>query len=472
MSAGKRIVLCTPAWSYATLSGRPSGGLFHRIRRDVSGQGDLPTLGLHYLATTLEGHGHNVTVLEGYRIPPEKLLRLLVDHKPDVVGIYLVTALWKSARDLIGQLRKSLRPGARIAVGGPHANRKGSDLLLECSEIDRVFRGPDEKGFLDWIEGSEKPIASSSANCSEPSWDHPAGWANRLAARIPWQDYVPNVMFLGELPFATSVTSLGCSRECAFCGLADSSGGGGQSRKVSEILEEITYLGKVVGIRDIHFMDDVSVFVRPGKESEHLLTKLAALDLPVNWSCYLDRFDLEEEWLHLMRRAGCKRILMLVETGVQRIMDYVKGRPVPLRDVEAVADRINRAGIEAVARFQFGFPGETVEDGMESIRFALKLPLTLASFIPAMLYPDSRMANDLQRKGLVTQDETRWSFYGRPYTPDAMTVDEQEKLVRTGLLRFYGRPAVVGKNVHRSMSFNGLKRNLAIMRRVLVDGVG
>jgi len=119
--------------------------------------------------------------------------------------------------------------------------------------------------------------------------------------------------------------------------------------------------------------------------------------------------------------------------------------------------------MQACARFQIGFPGETVEDGRETVRFACSLPLTLASFIPAMLYPGSRMAGDLERAGCLTGDETRWSFYGRPFVPDSMSEEEQAALVKLGVRSFYGRPRGVA----------GLARLghwPTVARRVLLDG--
>ena len=432
-----RVVLCTPSWSYAALAaaggvrrGRPFG-------RDVSGQGVLPSLGLHYLGTSLEGHGHVTEVIEGHGLSRARLVDSICARRPEVVGVTVVTALWAEARALLADLKRKL-PHARLAAGGPHATLRGKRLLVEEPNLDAVFVGPAEDALRRWVDAG-----AGQARCTLHPGDveeHQPGWASRLAARVPWQDGVPNLLFLDHPRFATTVTSTGCARSCAFCAVSMGSMGGGKARPTEEILEEWRFLARVRRIRSVNVMDDDPVFVRPGAAAEELLEALAEARLGLRWSIYLGRFDLDEARLRLLARAGCTRVLLMAESGVERVLTYVKGRPVDPSEVAGAAERIGRAGMEACARFQFGFPGETVEDGRETIRFACSLPLSLASFIPAMLYPGSRMAKDLERSGRLSGDETRWSFYGRPFVPDAMSEAEQATLVKQGIRSFYGRP--------------------------------
>ncbi len=244
---------------------RPPGA---GMRRDVSGQGFLPTLGLHHLASTLELVGVEVRVEEGYQNPLEHLARTAIAFRPDVVGVYVVTPLWATARALIGRLAESLDPETRFAVGGPHTKVRGQRLTDECPTIDRVFVGASEHAFAAWVTGREPPARSRQrAN------GHPPGWSRRLVGRVPWERSIPNLMFADEPRFATSVTTLGCSLGCAYCVVPGASGSR-RARSNDELMEELHALEHDAGIRSVSFMDDQSVFVQPSRRSQALLERM------------------------------------------------------------------------------------------------------------------------------------------------------------------------------------------------------
>ncbi len=451
-----RIVLCTPPWSYGLLAAASGTRRRRWDHGGVSGQGILPQLGLHHLATTLEQDGHTVHVVEGYGRSRAELVEQIAAYNPDVIGLSVVTALWEEARALLPLLAQRL-PKARRILGGPHPTLRGARLLDAAPEVDALFIGPAEESLRRWLAnpGTKRVVHSVTGA------PHADDWGQRLAARVSWDGYQPNLMFLSHPRFAHTVTSLGCTRSCAFCAVP--SAAAEDARTPQDILGEWTYLAKNKGVRVLNVMDDDPVFVRPGREAEALLHRLIDARLDMKFTFYLGRFDVDDARLALLRRAGCSRILVMAETAVPRLLEYVKGQKITPEEIAGQIERIDRAGIQACARFQFGFAGETFADGLQTIRFARKLPLTLASFMPALLFPGSRMAEELERSGRLSGDERRWSHYGRPFEPDAMTAAEQSRLCLLGMLAFYGQP-------RGALGLLKVGRWRALARRVLLEG--
>ncbi len=461
--AGQRIVLCSPPWSYAALGAtapRPGG-------RDVTGQGHLPELGLHFLATTLDQRGHGTAVEEGYGRDLASQLRAISAWHPSIVGVGVQTALWPAARRLVAALRAALPIGTRVVVGGPHATLHQQRLLDELPELDAVFVGPAEGSLPGWIE--EGMAGGRVVPSRGEGQSHDQDWVHRHVQRVDWRAYQPNMMFLGARPFATSLTSVGCARACASCSMTRT--GGGRLRDVAELLLEQRALVDKQGIRSLGYMDDMPIFAREGVGADGLLEDLAAEGPFLSWSMYLDSFDLDAERFLRLREAGCRRLLMLVESGDSDVRTYAKGRVVTQAAVVRSAELAHAAGIEVGARFQIGYPGESSRQAEASIELALALPLTLASFVRAMAYPGSAMARDYRLRGLATDDESRWSYYGRPVTPDAMTTAEQEAVIRAGVRRFYGRPAAAVRLLVSPPPSRRVSRALALARRFVLDGV-
>ena len=454
--------LATAPWSYGSLAGKGPAELRQNVRRDVSGQGILPTLGLYYLAAGLETAGHRVEVLDGYGISRAQMLARIAKSKPDVVGLSLQTPLWPEARALMQDIRRQ-HPTMRIAAGGAHANLRKQALLEDSDDINAVFLGNSEESFSNWVthgNGTREVIRADTSRDVPLAYE--PGFATRVTARVPWDQCIPNLMFLGHPRFATSVSTLGCASSCSFCALP-SNFRGRWARPADSVLEELSYLREKRGTRTVNFMDDNTLFAHPGPEADELLERLIDQNLGIQWSIYLNRWEIDQERLNLMRRAGCFRVLLLAESGAQPIADLAHGRHVPVDTIARTAERAHRAGIQVGARFQIGFPGETAADAEESIRFAMGLPLTLASFVKTLILPGSRIAQKASKEGRAATEDERWSYYGRPVPPNAMSADDQSRIVKEGIRRFYLQKLVRG-DLFR------LPRIMHIVRRVLIDG--
>jgi len=128
--------------------------------------------------------------------------------------------------------------------------------------------------------------------------------------------------FLLKRPFATVQTMRGCPFDCAFC--VRTYGRDVALRSVENVLAEIEELIQRYKIKAIRFMDDTFTLNR--NRVIELCEQLLKKGLRFQWSC-LSRVDtVDEEMLKIMKRAGCARIYLGIESSSQRVLDcYKKG---------------------------------------------------------------------------------------------------------------------------------------------------
>jgi radical SAM superfamily enzyme YgiQ (UPF0313 family) len=74
-----------------------------------------------------------------------------------------------------------------------------------------------------------------------------------------------------------------------------------------------------------------------------------------------------------MKKAGCKKIRVAPESGVQRVVNDVIGKNLDLGSVEQAVVTCKKVGIKVGCFFVIGLIGETKADIEETIKFAYKL---------------------------------------------------------------------------------------------------
>ena len=174
-------------------------------------------------------------------------------------------------------------------------------------------------------------------------------------------------------PSIRMLTSRGCGHACIFCSNYIVMGRKWRGRSAENVVGEIEQIVRDFGVRQIDFLDDNVSFDRD--RMMHICDLLIEKKLNVEW-CTPNgvRADcLDEELLKKMKKAGCKRILVAPESGVQRVVDEVINKRQDLKKVEEAVSAAHKAGIEVGCFFIIGMPGETKEDMKATIAFAHKL---------------------------------------------------------------------------------------------------
>ena len=101
--------------------------------------------------------------------------------------------------------------------------------------------------------------------------------------------------------------------------------------------------------------------------------------VPVGWTC-LSRVDrLTPELVGLMKRAGCIRVYLGLESGSNETLRLMNKRVTVEQGIRAV-HLFSRAGIGTAGFFMVGYPKETIESIEKTFALVLALPLDEAWF--------------------------------------------------------------------------------------------
>jgi radical SAM superfamily enzyme YgiQ (UPF0313 family) len=96
--------------------------------------------------------------------------------------------------------------------------------------------------------------------------------------------------------------------------------------------------------------------------------------LRVAWSSFAHCGEVTEWKAALMAEAGCKCVLLGVESGVQSVLDAMN-KNTSRGKIESAVGAFRKQGIVVRGSFILGYPGETPEKAMATIDFARSLHL-------------------------------------------------------------------------------------------------
>lgn len=466
-----KVLLINPPTVNAIKSEVPSW-----VKRDT---GVFPPLGLMYLAASARKQtGHEIVVFDcvaennDYR----KLRRAIESFRPRVVGI---TAHTHNLVDVlqVAKMTKQIDSSTLICVGGPHAEVFPRQTI-RFSEIDLVLPGEAETTFCRLLEAIE----------SDSDYDTVRGLLFREGedtVQIPGEE---PVLDLDSLPFpernrldphhyhyalghksffTTLITSRGCPFHCTFC-----SGGGKKHRARSavNIVEEIeTCLA--LGIDEIHFVDDT--FNVSMERVNRICEEILRRRLKLNWTCRPRARGFTREGMRLLRRAGCTRIQIGVETGSNEGLERLQ-KGITIEDAEKTVRGAREAGIATMAYFLIGCPHEKSEkDIRETIKFAIKLDPTYCLFNILTPYPGTPIFNEGVARGLFEAD-TWETFATAPRKKFTAPVWEEFldratlfNLLEEAYRKFYLRPRVIWRDLKQMRSWKQVKRRLKTGRSLL-----
>lgn len=168
-------------------------------------------------------------------------------------------------------------------------------------------------------------------------------------------------------PLGVIQTARGCPFKCNYC--VHSFGVKLTVLTPENVLEHILFLKQHNGIKALRFIDDTFTAIPSRVIKICKLMVEHRVNLP--WTCLSRADTLDEEMLFWMKKAGCVRINVGMESGSQRILDILdKGLNVDQSLLNL--QKARKAGLELMGFFLTGIPGETDDDIEQSIRFAKK----------------------------------------------------------------------------------------------------
>jgi len=360
----------------------------------------------------------------------------------------------------------------KIALIGAHASFFHRELI-ENSAVDFVIRGEPEKpvaGLLNALEkgGLEGVRGLTWKENGKIVENKPGGFIGDLdSLPFPARDLFPqekyyDILIRGEKP-VLAISSRGCPFKCRFCASRMNYGEIYRARSPKSVLREVEEMGDF-GKNDLLFFDDT--FTVDSRRVEKICEGIKKTGL--QWRC-LSRVDtVNRGVLEKMYNAGCYQIMFGVESGSQRMLGVMnKGHS--LKTVEKTFAHCSEIGIETVAHFVIGFPGETPQSIEKTISFAKHIKADFVTFNVFTPLPGSEVFEEFAQpnKAWEEYDLTSSSFCDMPST-------EIQRAKSKAYREFYFRPAYLWNRVRKVGFKRTLDQNLKfwlLRRGVLWDSV-
>lgn len=444
-----------------------------------------PPIGLAGMASVLEGNGYSVEILDApaLGLTERQTVEEIKRKGADVVGVTAVTPTIGSALGVARGARE-VGGGSLVVLGGPHVTVLSEETLRMVPEVDVVVRGEGERTMLElvrtWEEDEAKKGRVLGVTYREDGVvrsNPPRPYISDLDSLpfpayhlLPVERYRPHPPHGRRLPFMAMVTSRGCPYRCIYCAKA-CFGRRYRANSPSYVVDEVRYLVEEFNVREITFYDDV--FTLDRKRAYAICEELMSGRVDVPWTCETRVNLVDREVLECMRRAGCYMIAYGVESGNQRILNNLR-KDITLDQAIRAFELTHEVGIQTVAYFMIGSPGDTPETIRETIEFAKRLDPDFAQFSITTPYPGTELFDLASEEGVMPEE------WGRYIYADLRSIDlpvfETETLTRENLKEwtakaykeFYLRLRYLWKRVKKTRSLDELRTNLRGFR-VLFD---
>lgn len=441
---------------------RPHGSFRKRT------QSCLPSLGLGYIAAILEKEEIKVRILdtqaEGIFLAelPKRLME--EDNKYEFIGITSVSSTIANALRM-ARICKEFFPKSKIVFGGVHPTVL-SEEVLGNDVVDYVVRGEGEYVFLELAQGknicdipglSYRRNGDIVHNCPREPIEDLNALPFPAYHLMPMEKYFPTPGLYKRLPGIGIIGSRGCPYKCSYCASQTIWLGGKKVRfrSAENILEEIKFLVKNYGIREIFFHDDMFTANKPLVLGfcEGMIRE--AVD--VTWVC-MSRVDtIDEIVLRLMKAAGCHQICYGVESADQQILRNIK-KNISLDQVEKAVALTKKVGIDVRTSFMLGNPGETEETMRKTVDLAIKLDPDFASFNITTPYPGTELRRWAIEGGFLKTDDYS-SLESSKCILELPTISSSEvdRYAQMAWGRFYYRLGYILKRILRIRSLDEMK---------------
>ena len=440
-----------------------------------------PPLGLAYIAALLEKNGIKVGIIdcEAEKLSIKQTVEEIKARSPDIIGFTTTTPTMPEIYEISELVRKTNEEIVLVA-GGPHATAEPTRTLTE-SEINVVVRMEGEETIIELVKtieenGNLKEVGGISYKKRNRVYHNPDREPVKDLDLIPFparhllniRNYIPAAYTGTKDSIYTSIMATrGCYYKCIFCGQS-SIFKGVRFRSAKNVVDEIEEVIDEYGVDTLEFMD--ATFVANPKFVMEVCNEILNRKIYVRWAATGRVNIIGEKLLKKMREAGCIHIYYGIESGNQRILDFMK-KNITLEQARKSVRETKKAGISTTASFILGLPTETRETIEESINFAIKLDPTYASFSIATPYPGTRFYEIAKREGFNISDwsEYKLARYGNPiYHPKDVSIEELKRTYSNAFRRFYFRPSYLLERLLEIKSPSELKHNLTLMKELIL----
>lgn len=409
------------------------------------------SLGILYLAAVLEKNQYEVDLIDcqALRLSYENVRKEIEKRRPSVVGVTSTTLTYKSALR-VAKIAKEVSGDTFTVLGGCHATFWDDKALQECSQLDIVVRKEGENTLLELVRKLEK----------RENFSDVLGITYRKGDEIVRTRDRPYIENLDELPFPAYhlmpieqlrktgelifpvMTSRGCVFWCDFCTAVRMFGRKYRTRCPKNIVAELQRIQKMYSAEEVAFCDDI--FTLDQTRTEKLCDEIKERKLEMKWTCGTRVDMVTRDLLRKMKDAGCIGIWFGVESGSQKVLNDMR-KGISLNQTVKAFKWAHEIGLRTLAQVILGYPGETRETALQTIKFTEKIsPDDVGFYNVATPFPGTPLYDLAKENGWIKiTDFDKYDTTTPVIETPILSMKELKQLRENAFLRFYTRPKYI-----------------------------
>jgi anaerobic magnesium-protoporphyrin IX monomethyl ester cyclase len=425
-------------------------------------------LGILWIAAVLEQRGETVAVLDAAaeKLDVAETVRRVQAFKPDIIGIGSTTVVFETAC-LLGKAIKAAMPDKPLLLGGWHVTVAPDHAMsFDCFDVGTIdeaeytvadlvdhYKGLKPLSEIAGIVYRENgKLVTTPPRKKLQSLDSLPFPARHL---LPPDLYQPVPIDEHGTPKFAMMTSRGCPHSCAFC---QKSRSGYRSHSPERIVDEMEHLVREYGAKDIAFVD--SLFCASYKRVERVCDEIIRRGVNVSWTCSSRVEVVDKPLLQKMKDAGCWRTRFGIESGSDRVLDFI-AKGINKEKIRAAVTAAHEVGLRPKAFFILGHMPDSKESIEETIAFAKTLPLHDVTVQINTLLPRTPQMEIWQREGekwgrLINESTTEKSFWEPTFVPWGLESADLVKYHRQFYREFYFRPVTIQRHLDNMKSWRDI----------------
>lgn len=437
-------------------------------------------LGMAYIQAFLAKHGYNSKQVIP---PPESTLKecgeLLIATDAPIIGFSCYDSNCYLIRFLASYIRQK-RPSTVIIVGGPTATFSDEIILTLIPEIDIVVRFEGEITTLELVSYIFKGTPLECLNDIKGISFRRKGAIVRTSDRPLFFSDGDNEGELDGLPSpyrecildgtegAGILTARGCTHHCTYCTFSAMSRHTIRYHSLDRIINELKVIEAALDVKSkdspisklVPIHDDA--FTLNPQRAKKICRAIINEGIRLKLSCMCRADNLDEELIALLKQAGFIDIGFGLESAVPEVLRNIKkvcSIPPKSENEDYIPERQFlskvKQGISLAKKYNMntkvsiilGLPGETYDQGLETIEFVRRLNVDYCLHNFLGVHPGTEIFNTASNYGInVEFSDSRLHYktthaYGVsriPYLRNSSFYEGSQRIVQTLLRAFAG----------------------------------
>ncbi|MDP8217060.1 MAG: radical SAM protein [Candidatus Kaelpia imicola] len=393
--------------------------------------------------------------------------------RPQAIGIYIDSVMYKAVRELIRELPKT----TILIAGGPQVT-VAPESIIDIVDIAVIGEAEDTMNRLierlpqrdlDSVPSiyfkRDRTIFKSREERKQIELD---------SLEIPALDLLENLdqyfdlwHYLDPLDPAKRglnvIASRGCLFNCSYCQptLRLIFGDGIRYKSPQYLIKELNYYRESFRIENFFFHDDTLPVNRDW--INRFCDIIQNNKMNILWGCNSRIDTVDEELLNKMYQSGLRVIHYGIESGSQRILDQVYNKGIELKRVGKTIESTRKSRIYPSGFFMIGAPDESKKEILKTINLSLKLNLAEASFSITTPFIGTLLYQKMKKLSIfkILGSSSNFDYYSKVSfqngNNNALVVSLLQK---TGVTLFYLHPRHWAYLMRHFRSLRGIKKLL------------